>query len=487
MRERRPCSPLPCPWGSANLPVHRSDSSSHLTVPQYARQCGIRQGVSVVRQWSFHLWYTRAGSRAGPTTSRGLRRMTALLLAGTAALLVGLSKTGVPGVSLPAILLDGQAFPGAEKMSVAAIMPILLLGDCFAVGYYRQHAQWKRLWSLFPYVLVGMIPGWSRTAVGRRPAVPAGARLDGVGSAGLGTWPARSRLGPHSRAVVVHRSVGVLAGFGTTVGNAAGPVMSIFLISQGMQKEQFMGTWAWFFLIVNLTKVPLLLSLELFSVNMVTPDMLWFDLCVLPLVVLPRSSAGASSTSSPSGSSTRLVLAAGRRGGAADGWCGRHLLTFRSPAYDRWQPGWTLPRSGTIIESYTTRVSIWNVMQSLPRSHEGQCDRHESLVGQLHSFVGLADGWDSYQPAPQSVAITQAKSLESTWRGGPLPIPACSQCCRRHRGHFPSGATEELRRVLQQWDRPRPVFGWRIRADNATRWSQRKTATLVSWQKSGNT
>ena len=92
------------------------------------------------------------------------------------------------------------------------------------------------------------------------------------------------------------------------VGNAAGPVMSIFLISQGMQKEQFMGTWAWFFLIVNLTKVPLLLSLELFAVNMVTPNMLWFDLCVLPLVVLARLSAGECSTSSPSGFSTRFVL-----------------------------------------------------------------------------------------------------------------------------------------------------------------------------------
>ena len=108
--------------------------------------------------------------------------MTALLLGSAAALLVGLSKTGVPGVSLPAILLMAEAFPGAEKLSVAAIMPIL--------------------------------------------------------------------------------------------------------ISHGMQKEQFRGTWAWFFLIVNLSKVPLLLSLELFSVNMVTPDMLWFDLCVLPLVVV---------------------------------------------------------------------------------------------------------------------------------------------------------------------------------------------------------
>jgi uncharacterized membrane protein YfcA len=212
--------------------------------------------------------------------------MISLLLGAAAALLVGLSKTGVPGVSLPAILLMAEAFPGAEKMSVAAIMPILLLGDCFAVGYYRQHAQWKRLWSLFPYVLAGMIPGWFVLlwAEDQQFRLVLGWMVLILLALELG----RTRLGwDHIHAQWWFTALlGLLAGFGTMVGNAAGPVMSIFLISQGMQKEQFMGTWAWFFLIVNLSKVPLLLALELFSVNMVTPDMLWFDLCVLPLVVL---------------------------------------------------------------------------------------------------------------------------------------------------------------------------------------------------------
>ena len=74
---------------------------------------------------------------------------------------------------------------------------------------------------------------------------------------------------------------GLLAGFGTTVGNAAGPVMSVYLISRGLPKERFMGTWAWFFLIVNLAKVPIFLSL-----GMITPGTLGFDLVLLPMAVV---------------------------------------------------------------------------------------------------------------------------------------------------------------------------------------------------------
>ena len=53
---------------------------------------------------------------------------------------------------------------------------------------------------------------------------------------------------------------GILAGFGTTVGNAAGPVMSIFLLSRHLEKQEFLGTTAWFFFLVNLSKVPFFCS-----------------------------------------------------------------------------------------------------------------------------------------------------------------------------------------------------------------------------------
>lgn len=52
------------------------------------------------------------------------------------------------------------------------------------------------------------------------------------------------------------RSYGVLGGFTTMVANAGGPVMSMYLLSAGFRKLGFLGTSAFFFLIVNVSKLP---------------------------------------------------------------------------------------------------------------------------------------------------------------------------------------------------------------------------------------
>jgi uncharacterized membrane protein YfcA len=193
---------------------------------------------------------------------------------------VGLSKTGVPGVAIPAVLLMAEAFAGSEKLSVGALLPILLVGDVFAVAFYSEHTQWNRLWRLFPFVAAGMVPGalvlvWVdhqqfKFVLGI--LILALLALE-VGRRKLG-WtrmPGRRWFGA---------TTGLLAGFGTTVGNAAGPVMSIYLIARGLRKEQFMGTWAWFFFIVNLSKVPIYWGL-----GMITPVTLRYDLAVVPAAV----------------------------------------------------------------------------------------------------------------------------------------------------------------------------------------------------------
>ncbi|MFF9092422.1 TSUP family transporter [Streptomyces sp. NPDC014802] len=50
----------------------------------------------------------------------------------------------------------------------------------------------------------------------------------------------------------------LLVGFSKTtmVANAGGPVMSMYLLSAGFRKLGFLGTSAFFFLIVNVSKVP---------------------------------------------------------------------------------------------------------------------------------------------------------------------------------------------------------------------------------------
>ncbi len=198
-----------------------------------------------------------------------------------AAMLVGLSKTGVPGVAIPALLMMSEAFPGNEKLSVGAILPVLLVGDTFAVGFYRQHARWDRLMGLFPYVLLGMIPGlYVLVKVDHQQFKLV---LGFLVILLMAVEISRQRFGwtevPHQWWFV--GVMGLAAGFGTVVGNAAGPVMGIYLISRGMFKEEFMGTWAWFFLIVNLLKVPLFGSM-----GMITMDTLWLDLVLIPFVIL---------------------------------------------------------------------------------------------------------------------------------------------------------------------------------------------------------
>ncbi|WP_329459427.1 sulfite exporter TauE/SafE family protein [Streptomyces sp. NBC_01497] len=82
------------------------------------------------------------------------------------------------------------------------------------------------------------------------------------------------------------RSYGVLGGFTTMVANAGGPVMSLYLISAGFRKWQFLGTAAWFFLIVNVTKVPFSAGLGLIDAHSLLLD------AALVLFVLPGAYLG---------------------------------------------------------------------------------------------------------------------------------------------------------------------------------------------------
>lgn len=212
---------------------------------------------------------------------------TSCLLGWAAATLVGLSKTGVPGVSLPAILLMTMAFAGNEKASVAAILPILLLGDCFSVWYYRQHADWKRLLTLFPYTAAGMVPGvlvllWVNNAQFKQVL-----GWTVLGLLALEFCRQKFRWEAMPGRWWFSALLGVSAGFGTMVGNAAGPIMSVYLVARGMRKEQFMGTWAWFFLIVNSSKAPIFLAMKCGGgPDLLTPVSMNFIFLVLPGVIV---------------------------------------------------------------------------------------------------------------------------------------------------------------------------------------------------------
>ena len=69
------------------------------------------------------------------------------------ALLIGMSKTGIQGISLLAVPLMAMIF--GAKPSTGLILPILCVADLVAVLYYRRIAEWKYVLKLLPAALTG--------------------------------------------------------------------------------------------------------------------------------------------------------------------------------------------------------------------------------------------------------------------------------------------------------------------------------------------
>lgn len=202
-----------------------------------------------------------------------------LVLGVLSALLVGFSKTGVPGLGILIVPLMALVFPA--KQSVGALLPMLIVGDIFAVTFYRRHAHWNKLWPLFPWVLAGTLPGaWALKQFGNEQLQPA---LGWLVLGMIAIEVARRRGNwdhlPHHWAFAA--VTGLAAGFATTLGNVAGPIMTLYFLSRGLDKNEFFGTAAWFFLIVNVSKIPIFAGL-----GMISADTLRFNLWMLPAIAL---------------------------------------------------------------------------------------------------------------------------------------------------------------------------------------------------------
>ena len=212
--------------------------------------------------------------------------MTPFLIGSFAAFLIGLSKTGVPGVGLASVVLMVYAFPGMEKNSTGAVLPLLILADCFAVCYHNKNIQWSKLRQLFPPVLLGLVLGsivLERVTNTQFPILLGGMILVLLALEFLRSWLRWNSM-PHHFAFAWF--MGGATGFTTLVGNAAGPVMSIYMAAQNLSKDKFMGTWAWFFFCMNLSKVPFMCGLIFPDLKMITLETLRFDLQMIPAIVI---------------------------------------------------------------------------------------------------------------------------------------------------------------------------------------------------------
>jgi hypothetical protein len=201
-------------------------------------------------------------------------------LAGSCAFLIGISKTGISGAGLMVVPIMATIFGG--KPSTGLLLPILIFADVFAVSYYNRHARWKHVFKLLPWAIIGI---FIALYVGKQikdevfKEIMAIIVLAGI-------------------VIMVYRDInknikvpdntwfsailGIAGGFSTMIGNAAGPIMALYLLSMRLPKNNFIGTGAWFFFIVNVLKVPL----HVFAWETINVQTFVFDVLMIPAIAL---------------------------------------------------------------------------------------------------------------------------------------------------------------------------------------------------------
>lgn len=210
-----------------------------------------------------------------------------LLLLFLAAMGIGLSKSGFPGVGLFHVVVFASVFDG--RIATGALLPLLIVGDMCAIGFFGKKAQWNHIRRMLPPTLIGILLGWLlmkwiddalfRPLIGSIILTLTLLQM-------LRMWRPRGfeKL-PHQPAFAW--LLGLLAGVTTMLANAAGPVMALYMVAVSLPKFELVGTGAWFFLVVNVVKLPFSFELDLISPSSLSLNLLLAP-AILPGMLLGR-------------------------------------------------------------------------------------------------------------------------------------------------------------------------------------------------------
>lgn len=210
-----------------------------------------------------------------------MHSLNELLILMMAALFVGMAKTGVYGLGILVPPILAVVFGG--RSSTGLLLPMLSMADIFAVIYYNRHASWKHLWKLFPFALVGVLVAvWVGDIINDHTFKVI------MGILIMGSIPVMAYREQMKDAKAMKSNwlaggfFGVTGGFSSMIGNAAGPIMSLYLLAMQLPKNVLIGTGAWFFLIINMVKIPL----HVFVWNTITLETVSLNLLLWPVVLL---------------------------------------------------------------------------------------------------------------------------------------------------------------------------------------------------------
>jgi uncharacterized membrane protein YfcA len=209
------------------------------------------------------------------TTDPGL---AIFILAGVAALLVGLSKGGLSmagAISTPLL-----ATVMSPVKAAALLLPIFVVSDWFGLYAYRREFDRRNLLILIPAAIVGIAVGWLSSAVVSDRMVGLFIGLIGIAFC-VNAWRRRHRALP-PRPADIPRGVfwGAVAGFTSFISHSGSPPYQVYVLPQRLPKAVFAGTTTITFAAINLVKL-----LPYWQLGQLQLDNLKFSLLLMPIAV----------------------------------------------------------------------------------------------------------------------------------------------------------------------------------------------------------
>ena len=175
-------------------------------------------------------------------------------LAAFCAFLLGVSKSGIKGIA--SLIVTGLALVYGAKNSTGILMPLLLVGDVFAITYYKRHVQKEYIIKMLPWMVIGVLIGVVGGQYITESLFKYGMAIIILFSVGLMYYWENKKDKTIPSHWTFASSMGLLAGFTTMIGNLAGAFSNIYFLAMRLPKNNFIGTAAWLFFIINAFKVP---------------------------------------------------------------------------------------------------------------------------------------------------------------------------------------------------------------------------------------
>jgi uncharacterized protein len=196
------------------------------------------------------------------------------------ALFIGMAKTGVQGAGMLSVPLLAAVFGGQASSGI--LLPVLCFADIFGIWYYHRHASFTHLKKLFPWVAVGTVAGTFTGDYIDDNLFKIFMAIAIIVSVLLMIWLEGNKQVQLPDKLWFSVLVGIVAGFTSMVGNLAGPMMAVYFLSMRLPKNEFIGTSAWFFLVLNFFKIPF----HVFAWGTITWEIFVMDLVTIPVILI---------------------------------------------------------------------------------------------------------------------------------------------------------------------------------------------------------